>query len=313
MKRFLVFILLFLVTGFTLGQDMPPLPSDAPASAAPAKDSGMPALPDAGSPAAAPAASNDMPALPDAGAAPAKAAAGDMPALPDAGAAPAKAAASDMPALPDAGGAAPAKAASTDMPALPDAAPAKAEAPKTAPSPTDSDMNAVPIDDGSNQAAAKPKTESQPWKASKVRPNAIFGGWIRAKGGNITSKLSWASQQALNALDARKYKMLHEEGVYDGEQNKGPQFRKFTFEVPKSKDTVFVLMKQVGKKIWLRVGLDEEPAPADHTYAQVAKISAQSQAVLKILKAKFGARIGPHKMVPSWDAKFNRQRESADE
>ncbi len=316
MKRFLVFILLFLVTGFTLGQDMPPLPSDAPASAAPAKDSGMPALPDAGAPAAAPAASNDMPALPDAGAAPAKAAASDMPALPDAGAAPAKAAGNDMPALPDASGAAPAKAApaaSSDMPALPDAAPAKAEAPTTAPSPTDSDMNAVPIDNGSNQAAAKPKAESQPWKASKVRPNAIFGGWIRAKGGNITSKLSWASQQALNALDAKKYKMLHEEGVYDGEQNKGPQFRKFTFEVPKSKDTVFVLMKQVGKKIWLRVGPDEEPAPADHTYAQVAKISAQSQAVLKILKAKFGSHIGPHKMVPSWDAKFNRQRESADE
>ncbi len=331
MKRFLVFILLFLVTGFTLAQDMPPLPSDAPASAAPSKDSGMPALPDAGA-APATAAGNDMPALPDAGAAPAKAAASDMPALPDSGAAPAKAAgndmpalpdagaasakaaASDMPALPDASGAAPAKAASGDMPALPDAgSDAKAEAPKTAPSPTDSDMNAVPIDDGSNQAVAKPKAESQPWKASKVRPNAIFGGWIRAKGGNITSKLSWASQQALNALDAKKYKMLKEEGVYDGEQNKGPQFRKFTFEVPKSQDTVFVLMKQVGKKIWLRVGPDEEPAPADHTYAQVAKISAQSQTVLKILKAKFGSRVGPHKMVPSWDAKFDRQRESADE
>jgi len=302
MKRFLVFILFLLVTGFTLAQDMPPLPSDAPASAAPAKDSGMPALPDADGSAPAKAAANDMPALPDAGGAKA-AISNDMPALPDAGAAPAKAAANDMPALPDAGGAAPAKAAaSSDMPALPDAAPAKAEAP----------MNAVPIED-SSAAAPKPAHESQPWKASKVRPNAIFGGWIRAKGGNITSKLSWASQQALNALDAKKYKMLNEEGVYEGEQNKGPQFRKFTFEVPKSKDTVFVLMKQVGKKIWLRVGPDEEPAPADHTYAQVAKISTQSQAVLKILKAKFGAHIGPHRMVPSWEAKFNRQRESADE
>jgi hypothetical protein len=201
------------------------------------------------------------------------------------------------------------------MPALPDSSvPAKVAAPKAAASPTDSDMNAVPVDNGTAASSASPKAhESQPWKSSKIRPSAIFGGWINAKGGNITSRLSWASQQALNALDAKKYKMANEEGVYDGEQNKGPQYRKFTFNVPKSQDTVFVLLKQVGKKIWLRVGPDEEPAPADHTYAQVEKIRQEGLTVLKILKGKFGGRVAPHHFVPSWDAKFNRQRETADE
>jgi len=330
MKRFWVFIFLFLAANFTLAQDMPPLPSDAPASAAPAKDSGMPALPDSGSsttaPAsAAPAGANDMPALPDAGgSAPAAsttapAASNDMPALPDAGgAAPAKAVApavsNDMPALPDAGGSPAAStaapAASNDMPALPDAggaAPVKAAAPAEA-APAEPDMNAAPEDN------EKPKIKpSQPWKASKARPQATFGGWVKAKGGNITSKLSWASQQTLNALDAKKYKMANEEGVYEGEQNKGPQYRKFTFNVPRSKDTVLVLLKQVGNKIWLRVGPDEEPAPENHTYAEVAKISQESMTVLHILKAKFAGRMAPHRMVPSWEAKFNRQKETLDE
>jgi hypothetical protein len=304
--------------------------SAAPAAAATSND--MPALPDAGA-AAAPAkaaASNDMPALPDAGAAPAAAgaaqaaASNDMPALPDAGgAAAAKPAAgaassSDMPALPDAGGAAPAgkpaataSAASGDMPALTDGGAASASGPTAAASPTDSDMNAVPMDDGST--APKPVHESKPWLASKERPKTIFGGWIHAKGGNITSRLSWASQQVLNALDANKYKMANEEGVYEGEQNKGPQYRKFTFNVPKTKDTVLVLLKESKGKVWLRVGPDEEPAPADHTYAQVAKIRAEDQKVLAIIKKKFGSRAMPHRYLPSWDAPFDRHKETADE
>lgn len=317
-KRFWVFILLLLSASVVSAQDMPPLPSDAPASAAPAKDSGMPALPDASAPSASAVAApgaNDMPALPDANAPAAAAksavapAVNDMPALPDASApaSPAKpaaaapAASNDMPALPDAGGSAPAPAA----------APA-ASAPKAAASPENSDMNSVPVDDGGSATAA-PAKESKPWMASKERPKTIFGGWIHAKGGNITSRLSWASQQVLNAMDTAKYKMGNEEGVYEGEQNKGPQYRKFTFIVPKTQDTVLVLLKESKGKVWLRVGPDEEPAPADHTYAQVAKIRAEDQRVLAILKKKFGLRVGPHRYVPSWDAPFNRHKETADE
>jgi hypothetical protein len=338
LKRFLVFILLFLAAGYTLAQDMPPLPSDAPPSAVPAKDDTMPSLPDAGSstaPAVAapvPATGSDVPALPDTGGAPAAPVGNDMPTLPDANASSATpavsssalAAGSDMPALPDAGGnsATPANssnpASSSDMPALPDtSAPAMA--------PASSDMPALPSESGTNAAPvaaapapvaakvmAKPVHVRQPWKESKVRPDTILGGWVRAKGGNITSRLSWASQQVLNVMDAKKYKGK-EEGVYEGEQNKGPQYRKFNFVVPDSKDTVFVLLKQVGRKMWLRVGPDEEPAFANHSYARVEKIRQEDLTVLHILKAKFGARLMPHHMVPSWTAKFDRQRETADE
>ncbi|GEM_PF-1748368 len=338
LKRFLVFILLFLAVGFTSAQDMPPLPSDAPPSAVPAKDDTMPSLPDAGSSTApavvspVPATGSDVPALPDANAssatsavsAPAPAAGSDMPALPDTGGSSAAPVASDMPALPDAGGSnsvpanSPAPASSSDMPALPDTS-------SHAMAPASSDMPALPGESGTNAApsatapapvttkvAAKPVRVRQPWKESKVRPETILGGWVRAKGGNITSRLSWASQQVLNVMDARKYKGK-EEGVYEGEQNKGPQYRKFTFVVPNSKDTVFILLKQVGRKMWLRVGPDEEPAFANHSYARVEKIRQEDLTVLHILKAKFGARLMPHHMVPSWTAKFDRQHETADE
>ncbi len=175
-------------------------------------------------------------------------------------------------------------------------------------------MNAVPVDEGGNAAEkTTPAKESKPWLASKERPKTIFGGWIRAKGGNITSRLSWTSQQVLNAMDAAKYKMVHEEGVYEGEQNKGPQYRKFTFGVPKTEDTVLVLLKESKGRVWLRVGPDEEPAPADHTYAQSAKIRAEDMKVLAIIKKKLGARAMPHRYVPSWDAPFDRHKETADE
>jgi len=338
LKRFLVFSLLSLAAGFTSAQDMPPLPSDAPPSAVPAKDDTMPSLPDAGSSTApavvtpVPATGSDAPALPNTGGSSAATAASDMPALPDANAssttpavsAPASAASSDMPALPDTGGSSAAPAAS-DMPALPDTgssneAPANSSAPAAS-----SNMPALPSESGTNatpaaavpapvttKVAAKPVHVRQPWKESKVRPDTILGGWVRAKGGNITSRLSWASQQVLNVMDARKYKGK-EEGVYEGEKNKGPQYRKFTFVVPNSKDTVFVLLKQVGRKMWLRVGPDEEPAFANHSYAAVEKIRQEDLTVLRILKAKFGVRLMPHHMVPSWTAKFDRQRETADE
>jgi hypothetical protein len=347
LKRFLVLILLLLTAGFALAQDMPPLPSDAPPSAVPAKDDTMPALPDA-APATAPAivapvsaavpSANDMPALPDTGVAPAASdvpalpgaassapADNSMPALPDAAAsaapATAPAASSDMPALPSTSAAAPA-ATDSGMPALPDAsAPAMAPASSDMPALPSSSTSAAPAvaapapatTTAAKVSIAKSVHVRHPWEESKIRPDTILGGWIQAKGGNITSRLSWGSQQVLNGMDAKKYKMANEEGVYEGEQNKGPQYRKFTFVVPGSKDFVFVLLKQVGRKMWLRVGPDEEPAFANHSYAAVAKIREEDLTVLHILKAKFGARMAPHHMVPSWAAKFDRQRETADE
>jgi len=338
LKRFLVFILLLLAAGFASAQDMPPLPSDAPPSAVPAKDDTMPALPDAAPSTApaivapvspvAPSASNDMPALPDTGG-PAPAAS-DVPALPAA----ASTAPTDnsMPALPAAASTTSATAVSSDMPALPSAAapaatdsgmPALPDSSAPAMAPASSDMPALPGETKAASTAApapivakvevKPAPVKKPWTESKIRPETILGGWIQAKGGNITSRLSWASQQVLNVMDARKYKMANEEGVYEGEQNKGPQYRKFTFVVPGSKDTVFVLLKQVGRKMWLRVGPDEEPAFANHSYAAVAKIRDEDLTVLHILKTKFRAHMMPHHMVPSWEAKFDRHRETADE
>lgn len=378
MKRFWVFILLFLAAGFTLAQDMPPLPSDAPASAVSGKDDTMPALPDTGVSTAPPAkaapvsaASNDMPALPNPVADTSTPSTSDMPALPEVGggsAAPAKPASpaptkdvsptpvpinimpaspdavgvstapstTAMPVLPNAAGTSQSPSADNDMPTLPDEnaaiiAPAKptpaspgqvggsvapgAAVPYTITAPPGSeDLNSTSLTSKKTKfTQPKSAVEKQPWKESKFRPDTILGGWIKAKGGNMTSKLSWASQQVLNAMDAKKYKMAKEEGVYEGEQNKGPQNRRFTFNVPGTKDSVIVLLKQSGTRIWLRVGPDEEPAPANHTYAEVAKISKEDQTVLRILKAKFGYRMAPHHMVPSYEAKFDRQRETADE
>jgi hypothetical protein len=244
-----------------------------------------------------------MPALPDAvGASPAPSS-GDMPALPDAVGGAALAPAATVPAS-----AASVPAASSDVPALPDAGSAAA-------SPAATPTAVAPVVSAIKKKKPKPEAEpeKQSWKESKERPSAIFGGWVKAKGGNITSKLSWVSQQVLNAMDAHKYKMANETGVYEGEQNKGPQYRKYNFTVPHSKDVVIVLLKQTGNKIWLRVGPDEEPAPANHTYAEVAKIREEGLTVLHIIKAKLGARMAPHRMVPSWDAQFDRQRETADE
>ncbi len=65
--------------------------------------------------------------------------------------------------------------------------------------------------------------------------------------------------------------------------------------------------------MWLRVGPDEEPAFANHSYAAVAKIRDEDLTVLHILKTKFRAHMMPHHMVPSWEAKFDRHRETADE
>jgi hypothetical protein len=181
---------------------------------------------------------------------------------------------------------------------------------------------AAPAEPAPAAAAPAPQAEAQPvaeetkptWQQSKARPKVIFGGWINSKGGNITAKLSWTSQEILNVMDRSRYKMIKEEGVYQGEENKGPQSRTFTFGVPGSKDTtVEVYLKQVGKKVWLRVGPPEEPAPADHTLAQSERIRANNQKVMNILKAKFKGRLGPHRYVPDWSANYDHQKGTADE
>jgi hypothetical protein len=210
-----------------------------------------------------------------------------------------------LPALP--GAAAP---ADNGLPALPGSAPAAA-APVAAPAEAPK-AEAAPAPQAEAQPAAEePKPAAQ---ESKVRPKVIFGGWINSKGGNITAKLSWTSQEILNAMERSRYKMVKEEGVYQGEENKGPQSRTFTFGVPGSKDaTVEVYLKQVGRKVWLRVGPPEEPAPADHTLAQSERIRANDQKVMNILKAKFRGRLGPHHYVPDWSANYDHQKGTADE
>lgn len=337
MKRYLSFIFFVALSGSTLAQDMPPLPGAAGAP------SDLPGLPGGSSPApAAPAPGGDMPGLPGlpGGSSPAPSASapgGDMPGLPGlpGGSSPAPSGdASGLPALP--GNSAPAAsnglpalpgdaAPAAGMPALPgDAAPAAGmpalpgeTAPTAAPAPAPAE--AAPAEAAPAEAApaaeTKPVEEAKPaYQQSKTRPKVIFGGWINAKGGNITSKLSWVSQEILNVMDRAHWKMIKEEGVYQGEENKGPQSRTFTFGVPGSKEaTVEVYLKQVGKKVWLRVGPPEEPAPADHTLTQSERIRANNQKVMNILKAKFKGRLGPHHYVPDWTAPYDHQKGTADE
>ncbi len=329
MKRFLVFIFFFAVTGWTFAQDMPPLPSDAsaPASSSTAMPD-LPGLPGGGAPASSAAPSGDLPGLPGLPGGPSTSASpsGDLPGLPGLpGGSSTAVPSGDLPRLPGLPGnssapssglpALPGAAVPADngMPALPGTAPAAA-APATAPA-------AAPAAAVPAEAAPAPQAEAQPAaeepkpasQQSKARPKVIFGGWIKAKGGNITAKLSWISQEILNVTDAKRYKMAKEEGVYQGEENKGPQSRTFTFKVPGSKDTVEVYVKQVGKKVWLRVGPPEEPAPADHTLSQVQRIREQNMKVMNILKAKFKSRLGPHRVVPDWSADYDHQKGTADE
>ena len=101
----------------------------------------------------------------------------------------------------------------------------------------------------------------EPWQVSKYRPDVIFGGWVNAKGGNATSRMAWTSQEVLNALLFKKYKLITplegkaEEGSYDGQE--GRQWRLFTFNAPKSKLIVQVYIRQAGKRVWMRVGPGE--------------------------------------------------------
>lgn len=297
-KRYFLPVLLFAVAGPSLAQDMPPLPPLP-------SQSGTAAPANAGSPA--------MPPLPDQSAAPANNAGGAspaMPPLPDQSAAPAGASPA-MPPLPDQSAAAPASQASPAMPPLPGQPGAEQPAAPAAPAAPDQGQTAATTETAPAAPAAgeaKPgKKAQQPWwTKTKHRTNIIFGGWVKAKGGNESSKIAWTSQEVLNALVFKGYKVIKEEGKYDGQEGAGGnQFRDFTFSVPKSKLTTEVYIKQVGKKIWVRIGPSEPPAFENHSVEQVQKMRAVNLKVLALVQKKLGRRISPHRIIKSWEAPYS--------
>lgn len=338
-KRFLALLIMLIGAATVYAQDMPPLPALPGDQTAATNPSAMPPLP-SNTTAQAPAAGPALPALPDQSAQPAAAgAAPAMPPLPDqstqpaaaAGAAPAmpplpdqnaqpaaSGAAPAMPPLPDQGQVAPppannAAAAQPAMPPLPGApgtaAPA-ADATQPPPTNTLPAMSTPAVETTPTEAAPAEKKEvAHKWHPPVPQPNVIFGGWVKSKGGNETSRLAWVSQQVLNGLDRKGYKMTKEEGLYPGE--KGVQWRRFSFKAPKSKMLVQVYVRQSGKKVWLRVGPDEPPAGQPMSF--VHKLRAEDLKALAILKTKLKGRIAPHQYVAVWEANFKRPAETADE
>ena len=187
-----------------------------------------------------------------------------------------------------------------------EAAPATTSAPST---------ETAPVTE--TKPAPKPAHKGNPYIASKYRPNVIFGGWVRAKGGNETSRMAWASQEILNALILKKYKLISpeqgqpEEGNYQGQE--GRQWREFNFLVPKSKLAVKVYIRHdANKKVWLRVGPDEGVFPAETSLAQAKKTRDADLKVLHILQKKFGRRLLPNRIVPSWEAPYRNSVATAD-
>lgn len=291
MKRVPAFLFFLLATGSLFAQDMPPLP--------PLPSQGQAATQASQAPAAPAASDNSQPALPPL---PAQ----GQSANPTPAASPA---ASDngqaaMPALPNqpTPSAAPATAAESNPPA---AAPATEAAPTT---------EAAPAPEAKPE---KKHSALKPWQVSKYRPNVIFGGWVKAKGGNETSRMAWTSQEVLNALIDKKYRLISpaegkaEEGSYEGQS--GPQWRKFSFRLPKSKLAVEVYIRQdANKKVWLRVGPAEGVFPAETSLSQAKKLRQADLAALHILKKKFGHRLSPNHIVAQWEAPYRYDQETAD-
>jgi len=276
-KRLALFLLLILAAKSLFAQDMPPLPplpNQGTVSAAPATDASMPPLPSSQAPAttAAPAANQGQ----------------------------------ALPPLPNQS--APSTEAAANPPLPGEASPATAAAPAT--------ETATP---GTEAQPEKKKEVSKgnPYIKSKYRPNVLFGGWVRAKGGNETSRMAWTSQEVLNALILKKYKLISpdkgkpEEGNYQGQE--GTQWREFNFTVPKSKLAVQVYIKQASnKRVWLRVGPDEGVFPSETSLMQSQKMRDADLKVLHLLQKKFGRRLSPNRVVPSWDAPYRYSVASAD-
>jgi hypothetical protein len=141
----------------------------------------------------------------------------------------------------------------------------------------------------------------------------IFGGWVHGKGGNPSARIAWASQEVLNALVFKGYKNLsdQEKGNYDGQP--GDQWRSMFFTTPKTKVTIHVYVKAEGKKVWLRVGPDEQPA--GEKMATVAQLKKEDWKALQLLRAKMKGKLRPHeiRVVKDWTAPFHRPQETADE
>jgi hypothetical protein len=293
-KRLLASLLFFVTAGLLAAQDMPPLPpmnNDATVSSN--SNTSAPALPP----------------LPDQQAAPANSASPALPPLPDQQAAPASSASPALPPLPGQPETPAAPAASSAAPALP---PVPGEAAPAAPAA--SAEPAAPAETVPATVTPVQKTPKQAWwTKTKKRANVIFGGWVSPKGGNESSRIAWTSQEVLNALLFKGYKVIKEDGKYDGQAGAGGnQWREFTFSVPKSKLTTQVYLKQVGKKVWLRVGPNEPPAFAkeENTVAHVKKIRDVNLKALRLVQKKLGRRLSPHRIIRSWEAPYSFAQEA---
>jgi hypothetical protein len=276
-------------------------------------------LPDQVDPAA-----SELPMLSDPGtAAPAPAGQtdNDLPPLP--GETASQAAPSNDAALPPLPGDTAPAASQEALPPLPGqepaAAPAQpaAQAASTQPTPAETmpplpGQEPAPTPEVKAKSAAKPQKEARPWEATKKRANAILGGWVRAKGGNESSRIAWASQGALHALVFHGYKVLDEKGLYEGQAGaQGNQWRLITFEVPKAKRTLEVYVTDVKGRVWMRVGPSEPPPFSVHSIGQVKAIRSDSLKALAHIRKQMGKRLRPHRG-KSWEAPYSFALASAD-
>jgi len=278
--------------GDPMASELPMLPSSADNAPAAQTDHTLPPLPGA-SEQAAPA-NEPLPPLPQQNAAPAA----DPQALPPLPGEPAASTTPEGAALPPLPGQEPPATSSQSatqevMPPLPGQEPAAAPAEEVKP-------------------VAKPQRESRPWEATKKRVNAILGGWVRAKGGNESSRIAWASEGALHALVFHGYKVLDEKGLYEAQPgSQGNQWRLITFEAPKVKRTLEVYVTDVKGRVWMRVGPSEPPPFSTHSIGQVKAIRSDTVKALGHIRKQMGSRLRPHRG-KSWEAPYSFALATAD-
>lgn len=214
-----------------------------------------------------------------------------------------------LPPLPDQP-AAPTNNSSSTLPPLPGQPAEQAGQPPAAASEPVTETVGAPEVKPVKKAAKDPR----PWARTKKRPNTIFGGWVTPKGGNESSKLSWTAQEVLNALVLKKYKVVKEEGKYQGEEGaERHQWREITFKAPKSKYEVKVYLRQSAQKVWVRVGPGEPPPFSVNSIAQVQKMRDTNLKALHLIQKQFGRRLSPHRVVRSWEAPYRFAQGTADE
>jgi hypothetical protein len=177
--------------------------------------------------------------------------------------------------------------------------------PGTASSPS---VAATPFGSSPTVHAKRKLTPQQKYWADHYRPNVIYGGWVKPKGGEVDARLAWVSQEVINAVTSMGFTVAKEEGNYEGQP--GIQWRQWTFQSSKTDVTPQVYIKPLGNRVWLRVGPPE--APAGLTLSQVQAIQRQDQKVLRVVRLKLGRRLSPHHR-GNWDAPYSTERESADE